>query len=169
MSAEMENPKQVWWRRWFVSPVVSQLTKGISPEKVAWTISLGLVLGIFPILGSTTFLCLFVGWMLGLNQPLLQAFNTAAYPLHLATILPFIRAGEFLHGADLMPFSIRELLSKFQADPLAFVIDFGLTAWHGVSAWLLLAPVAALGIKVAVFPLVRKMAAALAARKEVAA
>jgi len=156
-----------WWQRWLVAPVVAQLSVGISPERIAWTVALGVVLGIFPVMGTTTLVCLLVGWLLRLNQPLLHGVKTLVYPLHLALILVFIRLGERLYGVALISFSIPQLLARFKADPLQFLRDFGLAAWHGVSAWLLIAPLAAILIKVAVQPVVRRLAAGLAGRKEV--
>ena len=146
------------WRRWLLGPICAQLGKGITVERVSWTIALGVVLGVFPIMGSTTLVCFAAGWLLRLNQPLLHVFKTLVYPLHLALILPFIRLGERLHGVPLIRFSIQELFIKFQDDPLQFAKDFGLAAWHGVSAWLLVAPVAAVLIKLSVNPLVRHLA-----------
>ena len=158
--------KESWWRRWLIAPVVKQLTLGTTPEKIAWTISLGVVLGVFPIMGSTTLVCLLVGWLFRLNQPVLHVFKTLVYPFHLALILVFIRLGECLYGVPLISFSIPQLLARFKADPVQFARDFGMAAWHGVSAWLLIAPVAAILIKVAVLPVLRQLAASLQRRKE---
>lgn len=157
-----------WWRRWLVAPVVKQLTLGATPEKIAWTIALGLVLGVFPIMGTTTLVCLVAGWLLRLNQPLLHIFKTLVYPLHLALILVFIRLGERLHGVPLIPFSIPQLLVRFKEDPYQFAQDFGMAAWHGVSSWLLIAPVAAILIKLAVLPALRQLAVSLQRWREVA-
>lgn len=165
MTAEVA-PKESWWRRWLVAPVVAQLTGGISPERIAWTIALGIVLGVFPIMGTTTLVCLLAGWLLKLNQPVLHVFKTLVYPLHLALILVFIRLGERLYGVPLISFSIPQMLARFKNDPLQFASDFGLAAWHGVSAWLLVAPVAALLIKLAVMPVLRQLAVSLQRRKE---
>lgn len=170
MAAQGEMDVEVkpsWWRRWLVAPVVKQLTLGTTPERIAWTIALGVVLGVFPIMGSTTLVCLLAGWLLRLNQPVLHVFKTLVYPLHLALILVFIRLGERLYGVPLISFSIPQLLARFKADPLQFARDFGMAAWHGVSAWLLIAPVAAILIKVAVLPVVRQLAESLQRRKEV--
>ena len=46
-----------FWHKRIVGPIVAQLRQGIAPEKVALTIALGMVLGVFPILGSTMLLC----------------------------------------------------------------------------------------------------------------
>lgn len=161
--------KEVWWRRWLVAPVVAQLKVGISPERIAWAISLGVVLGVFPIMGTTTLVCLVAGWLLRLNQPVLHVFSNLVYPLHLLLILVFIRLGERLYGAPRMSFSLPQLLGRFQEDPLQFARDFGMSAWYGVSAWLLVAPVAALLIKLAVLPILRQLTVSLKRRKEVEA
>jgi hypothetical protein len=159
--------RPVWWRRWLVQPVVNQLTRGIAPEKLAWTIALAVVLGIFPIMGSTTLVCFLAGWALRLNQPILHSFSSLVFPLHLGLILVFIRLGQKLYGVAPIPFAIPELLARFHADPLQFARDFGMAAWHGVSAWLLVAPPLALAIKAATLPLLRRAAARFA--KEVPA
>ena len=159
--------KDSWWRRWLVAPVVTQLTHGTSPDRIGWTIALGMVVGVFPIMGSTTLVCLLIGWLLGLNQPVLHVFRAVVYPLHLALILIFIRLGERLYGAPLISFSIPQLIGKFKDSPLQFARDFGMAAWHGVSAWLLIAPVAAVLIKMAAMPALRKLSLSLKRRQEV--
>jgi uncharacterized protein (DUF2062 family) len=161
-------PKESWWRRRLVAPVVAQLMVGISPERIAWAISLGVVLGVFPIMGTTTIVCFVVGWLLRLNQPVLHVFSNLVYPLHLALILIFIRLGERLVGAPRMSFSIPQLLVRFKEDPLQFGRDFGMSAWHGVSAWLLIAPVAAILIKLALMPVIQQLSTSLKRRQEVA-
>jgi hypothetical protein len=50
-----------FWRERVVALVASQLVQGITPQKMALTIALGLSLGIFPILGATTTLCALAG------------------------------------------------------------------------------------------------------------
>ena len=161
--------KESWWRRWLVAPVKAQLSQGISVNRVSWTVALGLVLGVFPVMGTTSLVCLLVGWAFRLNQALLHVFKTIVYPLHLALILVFIRLGERLYGVPLISFSIPELMGKFKADPLKFVQDFGTAAWHGVSAWLVIAPFAVMLIKIAVTPVLRQVGKSLERGKVVAA
>ncbi|MBJ7256313.1 MAG: DUF2062 domain-containing protein [Akkermansiaceae bacterium] len=162
----VSTTKETWWRRWLVRPVVGQLTCGVSPQKIAWTISLGIVLGVFPVMGTTTLVCFLMGWMLRLNQPVLHVFKTLVYPLHLAMILVFIRMGEHLYQVPLISFSIPQLLERFKVDPLQFVRDFGMTAWYGVSAWLIVAPLAAFLIKLSVMPFLTKLAETIKRRQE---
>ncbi len=158
--------KQSWWRKWLLTPILTQLKIGISPDRVAWTIALGVVLGVFPVMGTTTVLCAIVGGLLHLNQPILHVFRVLVYPLHLILILVFIRLGERLYGVPLMTFSISELVIKFESGPLKFIKEFGLAAWHGVTAWLLIAPVAIILIKVTVLPFLNRLALSHSKLKE---
>jgi uncharacterized protein (DUF2062 family) len=166
MVQSITDSNKSWWRQWLVVPIINQLKAGTSPTCISWTIALGMVLGVFPILGSTTLVCILVAWFFRLNQAVMHVFKWLVYPLHLALILVFIRMGERLLGAPPIPFSIQQLIVKFKDDPLQFASDFGMTALHGVIAWLLIAPFAVILIKVSVMPIVDKLARSLRARKE---
>ena len=132
-----------FWQERVVALIVAQFTQGFTPQKIALTIALGLNLAVFPILGSTTLLCALVAFCLKLNQPVIQLVNWLAYPLHLMLLLGFVRIGEWLMRAPPVPFSIPELLRKFNESPGKFMQEFGMTGVHGIVAWLLIAPLAA--------------------------
>jgi uncharacterized protein (DUF2062 family) len=128
------NPDSRFYR-WVIRPIVNQLKQGTSPEKLSWSVSLGVTLGIFPIMGSTSLVCLIIGHLFRLNQPILHLFKTFTYPLQLALILVYIRLGQMLNGVPLIKFSIPQLLTRFKDDPTQFASDFGMAALHGIEAW----------------------------------
>jgi hypothetical protein len=68
----------------------------LPPEKVALLLSVGLVLGVFPVMGCPTVLCLAAALGLRLNLAALQLLNNVSSPLQLALLLPLERAGAFL-------------------------------------------------------------------------
>lgn len=146
-----------WWRRRILAPVAAQLYQGITPEKIALTLALGGVLAIFPILGSTTILCGLAAAVLRLNQPVIQLLNWLCYPLQLALLIPFYRAGEFL-GAPHLQLSIPQLVERFKAGVWQFIADFGLIALGGVGVWCLVAPPLAMLIYLAMRPALRALA-----------
>lgn len=150
-------------QRRVVAPILAQLKQGITPEKIALTLALGGVLGVFPIIGATTALCALAAWRLQLNQPIIQLTNYLLYPVHLLLLLPFYRAGESLFGQPHVPiFSVHDLIARFQAGPLDFLADYGMVGLYGVVVWSLLAgPTAAL-----LYLLLRGPIRALSARKE---
>jgi hypothetical protein len=119
--------------------ILAQLKQGITPDKIALTIALGALLAIFPILGSTTLLCGVAAAGLRLNQPVIQLVNWLVYPLQLILLIPFYRAGESL-GAPHLSLSIPQLIDRFTAGPLQFVVDFGVVALGGIAAWFIIAP-----------------------------
>ena len=149
--------RESWWRRWVVKPVVAQLAQGTTPAKIAQAIAFGVTTGVFPLLGTTTALALGVGVVLKLNQPVLQVFRELTYPLHLASILLFMRAGESLFGAEHVPLSIPMMLQRFFASPGQFFAEFGMIGLYGVVVWLLLAPLLIVVVFFVSKPLVEKL------------
>lgn len=128
------------WRRWVVRPVMAQLTQGVSPSKISLAVAFGVTTGLFPLLGLTTIVSVAAGIPLRLNQPVLQLTRELVYPLHLATLLLFMRAGETLFGAAHVPLSIPLLTERFIAGPGQFLAEYGMTGLYGVVVWLLLTP-----------------------------
>lgn len=130
-----------WWRRRILEPVIRQLKQGTTPRMIAISIAAGAVLGIFPILGSTTLLCAVIAAVFRLNQPVIQVINYLIYPVQIALLFGFYRAGEKLFRQDPVPLlSITELNARFWAAPGQFFIDYGTVALYGVAVWALLAP-----------------------------
>ena len=153
------NPSRLkkFWRERVVGLIVAQLTQGVTPQKIALTIALGINLAIFPILGSTTLLCAAVALWLKLNQPIIQLVNWIAYPLQFAMLLPFIRIGEWITSAPQVTFSIPQMLQKFHDAPGKFLGEFGMTGVHGIIAWLLLAPIFSALIYCTLLPPLKKL------------
>lgn len=71
----------------------------LSPQEIALLLSVGLVLGVFPVMGCPTVLCLLAAFGLRLNLAALQLLNNVASPLQLALLLPLERAGACLCGS----------------------------------------------------------------------
>lgn len=150
--------RESFWKRRVVTPLIAQLKQGVTPEKLALTVALGLVLGIFPILGATTLLCGAAAIALRLNQPVIQLVNYFAYPVQLALIIPIYQAGEKLFGNAPIPLSIPLIFERFRADFGQFLRDFGMIAVQGIVVWCILAPVLVSALYFTMRPLLRKLA-----------
>lgn len=131
-----------FWQRRIVAPVMAQLTQGVTPEKIALTAALGVTISVCPVLGTTTALCALAALVFRLNQPIIQLVNYLAYPLQIALLIPFYRAGEHLLGRQPVPLSVSLLIERFRADALKFLADFGMIALGGALVWLAAAPLA---------------------------
>jgi uncharacterized protein (DUF2062 family) len=145
------------FHRWIIQPIVNQLKRGITPEKLSWTIALGVTLGIFPIMGSTSVVCFIAGYFFKLNQAILHLFKSLTYPLHLALILVFIRLGQQLNGVALIKFSIPQMMGQFKDDPAEFGRDFGMAALYGIEAWAISALILIPLLRIISLPLLKKL------------
>ena len=147
-----------FWQRRVVAPIKAQLQQGITPEKIALTLALGAVIGVFPILGSTMLLCALVGVWFRLNQPIIQLVNYLVYPLQILLLIPFYRAGEWLFRQPPVPITdVPGLIARFTQAPLQFMADYGMVALYGIVVWCLLAPLAAGLIYLVTRPLLKKL------------
>lgn len=128
------------WKRRIVQPIVGLLKQGMTPEKIAFCLALGIVLGIFPVLGSTTLLCALAAFLFRLNLPAIQIVNYLVYPIQLALLLPFYRAGEWLFNAPRFPLSLEEILALIEKDIFEAVALLWNSTMYAVAAWTIIAP-----------------------------
>jgi uncharacterized protein (DUF2062 family) len=150
-----------FFKKRLINPLAGFLLQGISPSKLAWAVALGLVIAVFPVFGSTTLLCALAALLFRLNMPAIQLVNYFAYPLQFALFLPFIRFGEVLFGAPPMPFSVPQIFTMFREDVLHAIAVLWTSTWHAMVAWLLVAPFAALLIKLLLVPVFKRLLARL--------
>jgi uncharacterized protein (DUF2062 family) len=138
------------------------LRQGLTPEKLALSIALGVGLSCFPVFGTTTILCVVAALAFRLNQPAIQIGNYLAFPLQLALFFPFLRLGERILHAPRMPLSPEQLLAlaKSSPDKTARLLLAG--QWHSIVGWLIVAP----GIVVLATLLLRPLMRLLVARAQ---
>jgi uncharacterized protein (DUF2062 family) len=146
------------WRQRTLDVVMAQLRQGVTADKIALTLAIGLIFGLFPIFGTTTALCVLAALWLKLNQPMIQLVNWFAAPLQLPGIYLFVRIGERLTHSAPVQFSISGLVQQFRASPLQFLRLFGMTGVRAVLAWLLIAPVIAAVVYVLLLAPLRRLA-----------
>ena len=130
-----------FFRRRIARPIVDLLRQGVTPEKMALSLALGVALGVFPMLGTTTALCALVAFIWRLNLPVIQIVNYFVYPLQIALLLPFFRLGEKLFGAPHLPLSASQILATVHASFWDATRFLWTTIWHAALAWCLIAPV----------------------------
>ena len=135
-----------FWRRRIVEPVLALLRQGVTPEKIALGVALGITLGVTPMLGSTTILCMVAAFVLRLNPAAIQLVNYLMYPVQLAMLIPFMRAGEWLFGAARNPVTLDSIRLLIQANVWHAIVTLWTATVHALVAW------AILGL-LAVFPI----------------
>ncbi len=120
--------------------VVYFLRQGLSPEKLAWCVSLSAGLGVFPVLGSTTLLCLMGGTLSRLNQPAMQSINYLVYPVQFVLLIPFYKAGAWLFNEPPVTVTLVEVRRLIGSGVWPAIVTLWTTTWHAIVAWCFIIP-----------------------------
>lgn len=141
MIVKQEDTRHSWVRRKLVSPIVRMLRRGASPRQLAWSLAAGLVIGMNPVMGSTTLLTIAVTHLFKLNHTASQIGTHTAYPLQVGLFLPFLQAGTVLFGSKAIPFDKSQLLALIHEHPLQLVRSLWLWEWHALVVWAAIAAI----------------------------
>ena len=148
------------WKAKIGEPIRAQLTQGLSPEKIALTVAVGLCIAVNPVVGTTTVLCFVAAWALRLNQPVIQAINWSSYALQLLLIFPFIRLGERIFRAPPETRSLERARRDGEGRPAEDGRHARRDIGHAFVAWLVAAPLLVAAIYFATLPALRRPRAA---------
>ena len=129
-----------WVQHRLTEPLLALLRQGVSAEKLALSVSLGVVCGLVPVLGVSTALCAALALALKLNLPAIQLVNYLVMPLQLLLIIPQLRFGEWLAQAPPFPITLESGLALLSHGVVAAVRVLGTAIAHASLAWMVLAP-----------------------------
>lgn len=107
--------------------------------------TVGLLLGIFPVVGVTTLMMGAISVRWRLNLPLMLALSYVIYPLQIILMIPFVRVGERLTGSTAIDFSLDSLGRAFEANFFGALMDLGAANLQAIVGWCLITlPIGAL-------------------------
>jgi len=154
-----------WFRRRVIVPVLELLRQGVTPEKLALSLAIGMALGCAPILGVTTILAFGICYTTELNPVAMQLTNYLMYPVQIILLIPFIRAGETLFHARHLRITSAQIEQLFHSRP-TFALHLLWTAiWHALTVWLFVAPIAVAVTYLVLAPVLRHSAMRLHRRR----
>jgi uncharacterized protein (DUF2062 family) len=139
-------------------PILGFLQQGITPEKLALSIVFGTLLGIIPLLGTTTVLCAIAAFALRLNMISIQFVNYLVYPLQLLLFVPFLKTGEYIFNVPPIPLSFEKVIDMFISDWLGSIKTIWLVNLTGISVWFVLSIPAGFLIYYLTLPVLKKFA-----------
>jgi hypothetical protein len=130
-----------WIRCRILRPLLRQLRGGVTPRRLAWSLALGLVVGINPSVGLTTIVVVLLAWTFGLNQIASQIGSYAVAPLHLLLFIPFIELGVYLFHTRRLPLTRRQI-EHLSHHPWRLFHEIWRWEWHALVVWGLVAAIA---------------------------
>jgi uncharacterized protein (DUF2062 family) len=146
---------------------VGLLKHGADPDRLAWSLALGIVIGINPLLGSTTLVVLALAAIFRLNLVASQVGNHSMYPMQLLLFPVFIKLGSLVFGTDRLPIHGKELYEAVKHHPWDTTKLLWTWEWHALIVWVVVAAVALPAIAMGVKPVLEKMARRMKRRHEI--
>ena len=120
-------------------PILDLLKAGATPERLAWSLALGVVVGVNPLLGSTTVIALGLAGAFRLNLVASQIATHVSYPLQLAFFAVFIKLGSLLFDTPGLPLHRRLLIHLARRHPWETTRLLWRWEWHALVVWAVLA------------------------------
>jgi uncharacterized protein (DUF2062 family) len=133
------------------------LQKGMSVRKISLSIAFGIVLGIFPVLGTTTLLCTIAAFIFRLNFPAIQVVNYVVYPLQIFLLAPFYALGSWLFS-DRSPMIEESIIDMLKNDFWGSMVNLWDLTLYAVFSWVIISPLLILMLYVLLRPVIRSMA-----------
>lgn len=116
------------------------LVQGATPHELALAISLGVIIGMFPVQGTTTLICTFAAIIFRLNLVAIQLANYLSFPLMMLTIIPFYTIGNMMFNKSEFRWKFEELFQLLRNDLWAAVTELSWSVGYAVVVWLIFAP-----------------------------
>jgi len=119
-------------------PLLALLRQGVTPEKISMGLALGIIIGVTPLVGSTTILCMVAAFLLQLNPAAIQVVNYFMFPVQLMMLIPFIRAGEWVFGAAHNPITLDGIRHLIQSNLSKAITALWISTVHALTVWAVL-------------------------------
>ena len=140
-----------------IAPLIHLLRVGATPRQLAWSLAIGVAIGINPIVGSTTLLCLAVAFCFRLNLVASQIANHLSFPIQLALLVAWLRAGQILFRTGLPPLETNDLIHLMRQHPWSTAQLLWTWQWHAIVVWLLVATVLTPLLAAGLHPILRRL------------
>ncbi len=146
----------------------NMLQQGMSPGKIALSVSLGGTLGLFPLPGVSTLLCGVVALSLRLNQAVIQAANYAVYPLQLLLMGFYFALGSQWFGDPGSMESFSGMVALLRDDLWEGLLALKQLGLYAVVVWLLTSPILTIALYFLIRFAARRIQGTLKKNKDVA-
>ena len=121
-------------------PLLRLLRGGVSPKRLAWSIAVGAVIGINPVIGLTTVIVILVAMLFRLSHVATQTSTHIVAPFQWLLFLPFIQAGVYLFHTRKLPMD-RHQIEHLSHHPVKLIRNIWQWEWHALIIWAVIAAI----------------------------
>jgi uncharacterized protein (DUF2062 family) len=126
-------------RNKFLIPFRLLPEEGLTPEKLAFSVTLGIISGIFPVIGMTTLLSVILTMVFRQNLLVVQSVQWILALVQVLLIIPFMQFGAYLLNQNVLLISIGQISHAFQPGMLSGIRTVGILHLYGILTWFILA------------------------------
>ena len=140
MSVLVPESIREWLRCHVLRPLLRALRGGVTPRRLAWSLALGMVVGINPSVGLATLLVVLLASVFGLSRLASLIGVHLVTPLHVLLFIPFIELGVYLFRTRKLPMD-RKQLQHLSHHPWRLLHDIWQWEWHALIVWAVVAAI----------------------------
>jgi len=112
---------------------------GLPPEKLAFSITIGIVSGLFPVFGTTTLISLLLTAVFRQNLLIVQSVQWILAVFQLMLIIPLMKLGAWLLNQPVLHINIEQIKLAFEQGILMGIKSLGVFHFYAIVVWTLLA------------------------------
>lgn len=111
---------------------------GLTPEKMALSVTIGIISGLFPVIGFTTLVGLALTAALRQNLVLVQSVSWLLGLFQLLLIIPLMRFGALVWDQHNIHITLGQMQHAFQPGIMSGLQTIGIFHLYGILAWFIL-------------------------------
>jgi uncharacterized protein (DUF2062 family) len=134
-----DDGDKTWWQRTKAN-VNKILAQNLTPERLAMSIVVGIIGGLFPIPGVTTLVVMLLAAGISVNLPAATLLNVLLTPVELAMVPVFLYLGEFVIGMDHISLAPSTIMQALKEDLWQGLAQYGGAMGYAVLGWACWAP-----------------------------
>lgn len=138
--------------------ILAQLTQGATPEKISQSLSAGILIGCFPLLGFTTGLAALCGFIFKLNHIVVQATHYMLYPVQIILIPIYIHVINLIIPVGDVPIRPDLIIEAFNKDWVQFLKDYSMIGLYAVILWAILSSLLIMILPKLFLPMIKRIA-----------
>jgi len=113
--------------------------EGLTAEKLAFSITIGIVAGLFPVIGTTTVVSVLLTLLFRQNLMIVQAVQWLLGLAQVFLIIPFMQLGAFILNQRGLHITMHQMSIAFAPGFLSGIKTVGVLHLYAIMTWLILA------------------------------
>ena len=111
---------------------------GLSADKLALSVTIGIIAGLFPVIGATTILSLFLTMLFRQNLLVVQSVQWIMALFQVLLIIPFMQIGAFILSQQATHINLEMINLAFKPGILSGIKTIGIFHLYAILTWTIL-------------------------------